>query len=111
MVGLAARTMFPVPVVALPAGVPLKDGLESVGEEMVGLVARTILPLPVVALPAGVPVKVGLEMVGEEIVGLVPKTTDPDPVAPLDRSEADAGIPMFSLGNMLIARGVVLEPF
>src|SRR5947209_6500321 len=121
MVGLVARTTLPLPVVALPPGVPVNEGLESVGEEivgvvMVGLVARTTLPLPVVALPPGVPVKEGLESVGEEIVGvvmvgLVAKTTAPVPVVPLDRSSAAAGVPTFSLGNMLIARGVALTPF
>src|SRR3989442_4145762 len=53
IVGLVARTTLPVPVVALPVGVPVIVGLEIVGAEMVGLVASTLLPLPVVALPAG----------------------------------------------------------
>ena len=111
MVGLVARTTLPVPVVALPAGVPVKDGLESVGEDIVGLVARTTFPVPVVALPVGVPVKDGLESVGEDIVGLVARTMLPLPVVPFDRSVAAAGIPTFSLGNMVMARGVALTPF
>src|SRR2546425_5319196 len=116
MDGLVARTTLPVPVVALPVGVPVIVGLEIVGAEMVGLVARTILPVPVVALPVGVPVIVGLEIVGAErvgvvMVGLVARTTAPVPVAPLDRSAAAAGVPTFSLGKMLMARGVVLDPF
>ena len=125
MVGLVANTILPVPVVALPAGVPLKEGLDIDGDEivgvaMVGLVARTTLPVPVVALPVGVPVIVGFEIVGLEIVGLeivgvvmvglVAKTTAPVPVVPLDRSAAAAGIPTFSLGKMLMARGVALIP-
>src|SRR6267143_1221923 len=121
MVGLVARTTLPVPVVALPVGVPVIVGLEivgvdSVGFEIVGLVDKTILPLPVVALPVGVPVIVGLEIVGLEMVGvvmvgLVARTTAPVPVVPLDRSAAAAGIPTFSLGKMLMARGVALIPF
>src|SRR5438128_12610222 len=121
MVGLVANTILPVPVVALPAGVPLKEGLDIDGAEMVGLVARTTLPVPVVALPVGVPVIVGFEIVGLEIVGLemvgvvmvglVARTTAPEPVVPLDRSAAAAGIPTFSLGKMLMARGVALIPF
>src|SRR3989441_13196340 len=71
MVGLVARTTLPVPVVALPVGVPVIVGLEIVGAEMVGLVARTILPLPVVALPAGVPPTEGLDIDGDPIVGVV----------------------------------------
>src|SRR3989442_238309 len=46
IVGLVARTMLPVPVVALPPGAPLKLGLEIVGLATVGLVARTMLPVP-----------------------------------------------------------------
>ena len=65
MVGLVARTTLPVPVVALPVGVPVIVGLEIVGAEMVGLVANTILPVPVVALPAGVPLKEGLDIDGD----------------------------------------------
>src|SRR2546425_12246582 len=83
IVGLVARTTLPLPVVALPPGVPVNDGLESDGEEIVGLVARTTLPLPVVALPPGVPVKDGLERDGEEIVGLVAGTACPLPVVAL----------------------------
>src|SRR2546428_743616 len=88
---------------------------DSVGVVIVGLVARTTLPVPVVALPVGVPVIVGLEIVGLEIVGvvivgLVARTTAPEPVVPFDRSAAVAGIPTFSLGKMLIARGVALTP-
>src|SRR3989442_4399994 len=91
IVGVVARTTLPLPVVALPPGVPVKDGLERDGEEIVGLVARTTLPLPVVALPPGVPVKEGLESVEEEIVGVVmvgldANTTAPVPVVPFDRS-------------------------
>src|SRR4051812_17165511 len=37
IVGLVARTTLPLPVVALPPGVPLKEGLEMDGEEIVGL--------------------------------------------------------------------------
>src|SRR5467141_3827453 len=120
IVGLVDKTILPVPVVALPAGVPLKEGLDIDGDEivgvaMVGLVARTTLPVPVVALPVGVPVIVGfeivgLEMVGVVMVGLVARTTAPVPVVPLDRSAAAAGIPTFSLGKMLMARGVALIP-
>src|SRR5437588_71259 len=77
---------------------------------MVGLVAMTILPVPVVALPIGVLVIVGLEIVGVVMVGLVARTSAPVPVVPLDRSDAAAGVPTFSLGNMLIARGVALTP-
>src|SRR5207244_6720134 len=67
MVGLLARTTLPVPVVALPVGVPVIVGLEivgvdSVGLEIVGLVDKTMLPVPVVALPAGVPLKEGSEI-------------------------------------------------
>src|SRR2546428_3052697 len=111
MVGLVARTTLPVPVVALPAGVPVKDGLESVGEDIVGLVARTTFPVPVVALPVGVPVKDGLESVGEDIVGLVARTMLPLPVVPFDRSVAAGGIPTISLANMVMARGAALTPF
>src|SRR3989441_754105 len=120
MVGLVARTTLPVPVVALPVGVPVIVGLEIVGAERVGFVANTILPVPVVALPVGVPVIVGFEIVGLEIVGLemvgvvmvglVARTTLPVPVVPLDRSAAAAGVPTFSLGKMLMARGVALIP-
>src|SRR2546426_12138768 len=38
MVGLVASTTLPVPVVALPVGVPVIVGLESVGVDSVGLV-------------------------------------------------------------------------
>src|SRR2546425_5075044 len=99
MVGLVARTTLPVPVVALPAGVPVKDGLESVGEDIVGLVARTTFPVPVVALPVGVPVKDGLESVGEDIVGLVARTMLPLPVVALARSvAAEDGLAMDEMG-------------
>src|SRR5438128_11604319 len=88
IVGLVARTTLPVPVVALPVGVPVIVGLEIVGAERVGLVANTILPVPVVALPAGVPLKEGLDIDGDEIVGvamvgLVARTTLPVPVVAL----------------------------
>src|SRR2546425_635420 len=83
---------------------------EIVGFEIVGLVARTTLPVPVVALPVGVPVIVGLESVGVVMVGLVARPTAPVPVVPLERSAAVAGIPTFSLGKMLIARGMALTP-
>src|SRR2546430_1403158 len=49
MVAFVARTTLPVPVVALPVGVPVIVGLEIVGAAIVGLVANTILPVPVVA--------------------------------------------------------------
>src|SRR5467141_3073442 len=88
MVGLVARTTLPVPVVALPVGVPVIVGLEivgvdSVGLEIVGLVDKTILPLPVVALPAGVPLNDGLDIDGVVMVGLVARTTLPLPVVAL----------------------------
>src|SRR2546422_6407576 len=111
MVGLVARTTLPVPVVALPAGVPVKDGLESVGEDIVGLVARTTFPVPVVALPVGVPVKDGLESVGEDIVGLVARTMLPLPVVPFDRSVAVGGVPTLSGGEIVRARGGAIIPF
>src|SRR5207302_2855772 len=82
MVGLVARTTLPVPVVALPVGVPVIVGLEivgadSVGLEIVGLVDKTMLPVPVVALPPGVPTKEGLDIDGVVMVGLVARTTLP----------------------------------
>src|SRR5437016_14372210 len=88
MVGLVARTTLPVPVVALPVGVPVIVGLEivgvdSVGLDVVGLVARTLLPRPVVAQPAGGWRKEGLDIDGVVMVGLVAKTTLPVPVVAL----------------------------
>jgi len=74
--------------VALPVGVPVIVGFEIVGLEIVGL-----------------------EIVGVVMVGLVARTTAPVPVVPLDRSAAAAGIPIFSLGKMLMARAVALIPF
>src|SRR5438128_12047848 len=62
IVGLVARTTLPVPVVALPVGVPVIVGFEIVGLEIVGL-----------------------EIVGVVMVGLVARTTAPVPVVPLDR--------------------------
>src|SRR5690242_18282637 len=35
--GLVARTTLPLPVVALPVGVPVNTGLDSVGVDIVGL--------------------------------------------------------------------------
>ena len=94
---------------------PASNLLSGLVGAIVGVVASTMLPVPVVALPVGVPVMVGLEivgldMVGVAIVGLVARTTLPVPVVPLDRSAAAAGAPMFSLGKMLIDRGVALTP-
>src|SRR5207253_3067199 len=107
---ISNNVAFAAPRSRLPPSAP-----DSVGVVMVGLLARTTLPVPVVALPVGVPVIVGFEIVGLEIVGvvmvgLVAKTTAPVPVVPLDRSAAAAGIPTFSLGKMLMARGVALIP-
>src|SRR3989454_5372611 len=120
MVGLAASTTLPVPVVALPVGVPVMVGLDIVGLDSValdtvGLVANTMFPVPVVALPPGVPVKEGLESEGEEIagaviVGLVASTIAPVPVVLLDKSEAAVGIPRLSLGKRRRARGTAPNP-
>src|SRR2546425_12686767 len=52
MVGLVARTTLPVPVVALPVGVPVIVGLEIVGAERVGLVAGGIDAVTVLAMQA-----------------------------------------------------------
>src|SRR5437899_11727151 len=105
--------MLPVPVVALPPGVPLKEGLDIDGVVMVGLVARTTSPVPVVALPVGVPVIVGLEIVGLEIVGVVlvgvvAMPVVPVPVVPLEMSGVAAEVRTFSPGNILIAVRVTL---
>src|SRR5437899_12158569 len=99
--------MLPVPVVALPPGVPLKEGLDIDGVVMVGLVARTTLPVPVVALPVGVPVIVGLEIVGLEMVGvvmvgLVARTTLPVPVGRVESREGPDGRLEFAVGKMLL---------
>src|SRR5437879_8153459 len=103
--------MMPVPVVALPPGVSLKEGLDIDGVVMAGLVAKTTFPVPVVALPVGVPVIVGLEMVGVVIVGLVASTIAPVPVVLLDRSEAFVGLAIFSFAKRLTDLGVVLAAF
>src|SRR3989442_12712519 len=78
MVGLVDRTTLPVPVVALPVGVPVIVGLEIVGLEIVGVV----------------------------MVGFVAKTIAPVPVVPLVRSEADAVLLTFSLRYILIVWSV-----
>src|SRR5205807_8472587 len=80
-----ARTTLPVPVVALPVGVPVIVGLEivgvdSVGLEIVGLVDKTMLPVPVVALAPAVPLKEGLDIDGGVMVVLVARTPLPVPV-------------------------------
>src|SRR5256886_7123622 len=73
IVGLVARTTLPVPVVALPVGVPVIVGLESVGVdsvgfEIVGFVDRTMLPVPVVALAPAVPLNGGPDIDADEVV-------------------------------------------